>query len=67
MEESGSRETGIEKVDANSIGSQHETTVTTMEYPTKFRLIMTVVALVLSMFLVSERLDTFSHMRDSDS
>lgn len=48
---------GIEKVDANIDGNssetQNEETILTTEYPTRFKLIMTVVALVLSMFLVS--------------
>lgn len=42
----------VEKVDADSLESQQE------EYPTRFKLIMTVIALMLSMFLVSEISDS---------
>jgi MFS transporter, DHA2 family, glioxin efflux transporter len=58
MEESKVRMNGIEKVDDHSSESQNETTVTTTDYPTKFKLIMIVVALVLSMFLVSEIMES---------
>jgi hypothetical protein len=51
---------GSEKVDDRSSASQNETNEimetdeAIMEYPTKFKLVMIVVALVLSMFLVCE-------------
>jgi hypothetical protein len=58
MEESKVGQNGIEKVDDHSSEFQNEIPVTTMEYPAKFKLIMIVVALVLSMFLVSETMDS---------
>jgi hypothetical protein len=59
MEEPKVRMDRIEGIDYNSSGSQNETMVTAIEYPTKFKLIMIVVAPVLSMFLVSEALNSF--------
>jgi hypothetical protein len=55
MQESNANTGRVEKVDDYSSDSQN-TTVTTTEYPAKFKLVMIVVALVLSMFLVSEAL-----------
>jgi len=49
----------MEKIDDDSSGSQNESLVIAIEYPTKFKLVMIVVALVLSMFLVSEVFDSF--------
>jgi hypothetical protein len=54
MGEAKIEQNGVDKVEEYSSESQDETSVTPMEYPTKFKLIMIVVALVLSMFLVSE-------------
>jgi hypothetical protein len=49
------REDGVEKVDDDSSGDlQQGATATSVEYPTRFKLVMIVVALILSMFLVSE-------------
>ena len=63
MEESKIGNNRIEKVDDHSSEeSQNETAVETMEYPAKFKLIMIVVALVLSMFLVGADLDLSLHM-----
>jgi hypothetical protein len=59
MEEPKVRMDRIEGIDYNSSGSQNETMAAAIEYPTKFKLIMIVVALVLSMFLVSEALNSF--------
>jgi hypothetical protein len=61
MEESNANTGRAEKVDDYSSDSQN-TTVTTMEFPAKFKLIMIVVALVLSMFLVSEALESFVYI-----
>jgi hypothetical protein len=61
MEESNANTGRAEKVDDYSSDSQN-TTVTTMEFPAKFKLIMIVVALVLSMFLVSEALESFLYI-----
>jgi hypothetical protein len=58
MDESQVAIDGVEKVDENSLESQNETSVSTIEYPAKFNLAMIVVALVLSMFLVSEILNS---------
>jgi hypothetical protein len=67
MEESNANTGRTEKVDDYSSDSQN-TTVTTMEYPPKFKLVMIVVALVLSMFLVSEHWNlSFILMEDVDS
>jgi hypothetical protein len=67
MEESNANTGRAEKVDDYSSDSQN-TTVTTMEYPPKFKLVMIVVALVLSMFLVSEHWNlSFILMEDVDS
>lgn len=54
MDESKLGNDGIEKVDDNSSESPNEASIDTIEYPAKFKLGMIVVALVLSMFLVSE-------------
>ncbi len=55
MKDSTVKENRSEKIDDHSSSeSQNATTDTAMEYPTRFKLFMTVVALVLSMFLVSE-------------
>jgi MFS transporter, DHA2 family, glioxin efflux transporter len=59
MEEQKVRVDGMQGVDDNSSESQNETMVIAIEYPTKVKLIMIVVALMLSMFLVSEALDYF--------
>jgi hypothetical protein len=52
MEEQKFKDDEIEGVDNSSSESPHESNPTTMEYPTKLKLIMIVVALILSMFLV---------------
>lgn len=55
MEESKTTLDGSEKVDGTSLESQQAVEAETeIEYPTKFKLVMVVVALVLSMFLVSQ-------------
>jgi hypothetical protein len=64
MEELRLSKDGDEKHDVNSLDSQQPIDVT--EYPTKFRLTMTVVALMLSMFLVSET-HCISSSRRSDA
>ena len=60
MENPESTMEGSEKLDGSSLESQHKATdneiETEIEYPTKFKLIMVVVALVLAMFLVSHTL-----------
>jgi MFS transporter, DHA2 family, glioxin efflux transporter len=53
MEESTISNCGNEKADDHTSESQNETSVDPTEYPAKFKLIMIVVALMLSMFLVS--------------
>jgi hypothetical protein len=58
MEEPQATIDGAEKVDENSLESQNETSVSTIEYPAKFNLAMIVVGLVLSMFLVRETLSS---------
>jgi hypothetical protein len=58
MEEPQPTIDGAEKVDENSLESQNETSVSTIEYPAKFNLAMIVVGLVLSMFLVRETLSS---------
>jgi hypothetical protein len=58
MEESNVTNNDIEKIDDESSGSQNETSVDTVEYPAKFKLAMIVVALMLSMFLVSKTFDS---------
>jgi len=54
MGDSKVEQNGDDKVGEYSSGSQDESSIVPMEYPTKFKLVMIVVALVLSMFLVSE-------------
>ncbi|KAE8448022.1 hypothetical protein EG329_009945 [Mollisiaceae sp. DMI_Dod_QoI] len=54
MKDSTVKENRSEKIDDHSSSeSQNATTDTAMEYPTRFKLFMTVVALVLSMFLAA--------------
>jgi hypothetical protein len=57
MEDSQVAVDGVEKVDNNSLESQNETSISATEYPAKFKLVMIVVALVLSMFLVRDTLN----------
>jgi hypothetical protein len=55
----------VDKVEEYSSKSQDETSVDPIEYPTKFKLVMIVVALVLSMFLVSELKSSFVSRTES--